>query len=106
MLRRCRGENLCPQLNRLGRSRQPDHLHQRNPGGGTASYFLQESHAPAVNPVAGLKPEMEAQTIDGRHSGFVGSLASKPAGDQTEGIGVIRIHVLDDSWRGLSQRVG
>jgi hypothetical protein len=86
--------------------RQPDHLHQRNPGGVTAFYFLQKSHPPPAHPVAGLKPEMEAQAINGRHSGFVGGLASKPAGDQTEFIGVIRIHVLDDSWRGLSQRVG
>ena len=49
-----------------------------------------------MNPVAGLEPEVEAQAIDGRHSGFVGGLASKPAGDQTECIGMISIHVLDD----------
>jgi hypothetical protein len=34
-----------------------------------------------VNPVAGSKPEMEAQAIDGSHKGFVGGLASKPAGN-------------------------
>jgi hypothetical protein len=49
---------------------------------------------------------MEAQAIDRRHGGFVGGLASKMAGDQTERCGVISVHVLDDSWRGLSQRVG
>ena len=92
----------CPALNRFGRSCLPHHLHQRNPGGVTASYFLQKSPPPAVNPVAGLKPKMEAQAIDSRHGGFIGGFASKPAGNQTECVGVISIHVLDDSWRSLS----
>src|SRR5665213_2758473 len=76
------------------------------PGRRHCFLLLAKKPPPAVNPVARLKPEIEAQAIDGRHSGFVGGLASKPAGDQTECIGVISIHVLDDSWSGLSQRVG
>ena len=80
----------------------PDHLYQRSPGGVTTFYFVQKSHAPAVNPISGLKPEMEAKAINGRHRGFIGGFASKPEGNQTERIGVISIHVLDDSWCGLS----
>src|SRR5712691_6998374 len=49
---------------------------------------------------------MEAQPVDGGHGGLVGGLACKLPGDQTERIGVIGIHVLDDSRRGLGQRVG
>jgi hypothetical protein len=75
-------------------------------GGVTTSCFLQKGHPPTVNLVARLEPKMEAQASDGSHSGFVGGLASKPVGDSTECIGVIRIHVLDDSWRGLSAIVG
>jgi len=95
-----------PALNRFGRSCLPHHFHQRNPGGVTALYFLQKSHSPAVHPVAGLKPKMEAQTIDSRHGGFIGGFASKSAGNQTECISVISIHVLDDSRRSFSDRVG
>jgi hypothetical protein len=76
----------------------PDHLDKRHPAGVTAFYFNAKRHSPAVNPVAGLEGEMEAQVIDGRHRGFVVGFASKPVGDQREWIGVIRIHTLDNSW--------
>jgi hypothetical protein len=42
---------------------------------------LQKSHPPAMNPVAGFEPEMEAQAIDGRHRRFVGGLASSAKRD-------------------------
>jgi hypothetical protein len=48
---------------------------------------------------------MEAQAIDGGHGSLVGGLAYKPAGDQKERIGVICIHVLDDSRRDLGERI-
>jgi len=48
---------------------------------------------------------MEAQAIDRGHSSLVGGLACKPAGDQNERIGVIRIHVPDDSRGDVGQRI-
>jgi hypothetical protein len=77
----------------------------RASGGITISYFSQKSHSPAVNPVARPQPEMEPQAIDGSHGSLVGGLACKLAGDQKERIGVIGIHVLDDSRRDLGERI-
>jgi hypothetical protein len=88
------------------RSRLPDHLRQDASGGITISYFSQKSHSTAVNSIAGLQPEVEAQAIDGSHGSLIGGLACKPAGDQKERIGVICIHVLDDSRRNFGERIG
>ena len=58
-----------------------------------------------MNPVARPQPEMEPQAIDPGHGSLVGGLACKLAGDQKERIGVIRIHVPDDSGSGLGERI-
>src|SRR6185369_7042837 len=86
-------------------SRLLDHFDQHGSGCVTISNFSQKSHPPAVNSVASLHAEMEAQAIDGGHGSLVGSFACKPAGNQHERIGVISIHVLDDSRRNLGERI-
>jgi hypothetical protein len=53
-----------------------------------------------------LSLDLEVQAIDGRYSDWVGGLPGKSAGDQTQCFGMIRIHVLDDSGRGLRQSIG
>jgi hypothetical protein len=58
-----------------------------------------------VNPVAGLEAQMKAQAVDRGHGGLFGRLTFKATGDQTERIGMIGIHVLDDGWRGFGKRV-
>ena len=48
---------------------------------------------------------MKAQAVDRGHGGLFGRLAYETMGDQTERIGMIGIHVLDDGWRGFGERV-
>jgi hypothetical protein len=84
----------------------PDHFRQHASRLITTSYFSQKSHSPAVNFIAGPQAKVEAQAIDGGHGSLVGGLTCKPAGDQKERIGVICIHMLDDSRRDPGEGIG
>jgi hypothetical protein len=59
-----------------------------------------------MNCVAGFKPEMESEAVDGRHGSFSGRFARKPAGDQKQSVRMIGIHVPDDLLRCFGQGIG
>src|ERR1700733_10695933 len=84
----------------------PDHLYKNRPGILRISNFPQKSHALAVNSFPGLEPQMEAEPIDRGQAGRIGRFSRKPAGDEKKRIGMILIHVPDDSRRGVGQRIG
>jgi hypothetical protein len=58
-----------------------------------------------VNSVVGPQPEMEAEAIDGESWQARRRPRCKPTGDPKERIGVICIHVLDDSRRDIGERI-
>ena len=62
--------------------RLPDHLHQHAPGIVAARYLSQEGHAPAINPLTRLQPQVEPEAIHGGHRSLVGGLARIVPGDQ------------------------
>ena len=56
-----------------------------------------------MDAVAGLEPEMKAEAIHSRHSSLVRILVTVKPGDEPKCVGMIGVHVLDDSRRGVRQ---
>ena len=67
--------------------------------------LARERDAHAVQPFATPKPQPESQPIHGNHRGLVGRLARKVSCICDQRLGVIPVHVFQNSGRGVGQGI-
>src|SRR5580698_6362741 len=91
------------KTSRLGAG--PNHLNQYGPHFVPVLYFPGERDPASMDAVAGFQTHMKTQPVYGGHECFVRLFLARVARDAQQCIGMVLIHVLEDSGRGAGQRI-